>query len=173
MAPHPWARLAVDTDESWAQFSEWLHETPRRSVWDWAVACSDRGNGESIPILAWAQDHLWEERAQAYDEWQANEPYRKAFPVLSPIILTMLRMAHREIAKWEAAQMRAGDAPGFLSWDQIARLMRDMARLEQGARALAALEKKEQSSGSALYDFSKLSLDEMRQFNELASKMMV
>lgn len=168
---HPWARHPVDDEESYSYFCEWLHEVPRRSIIEWASWCSIREDGTRRPIMDWAHDNLWKERAEAFDAWTAEEPIRTAYPVLSPLALRLVRIATVEVGKYERAQALAGDAPGFISIDQIVRITNAVAKLEAYAKSIKAIEKS--LSGGQAYDPSKLTDAELRQYSDLAEKMAV
>lgn len=173
MDPHVWQRFPLDSDEAFAAFCEWLHlPSPRLAVDEWARGQATKASpGRPGLILKWYMENYWEERAAAYDHWVAQAPLRKQYPVSHPMILGVMRMCLAELKKYEAAQSRAGDAPGYFSMGDCLKMMSHVLRAEKEIARLTKEQEKAKESGAVVQDFSRLSLEEARIFDTLLAKV--
>lgn len=167
MGPQVWSRFEQE-DDAYAAFSEYLHlASPRPPILDYA-----RDHKRHADILRWALAWMWEARVTAYDEYTAQAPMRRFYPVSHPIILALLRMCVAEMKKFEEAQRLSGEAPGFFTMAECLKMMREVRAAERDIARLEKEQKEAQAEGALVHDFSRLTLEEHRMFDNLLNKVM-
>lgn len=177
MVTRVWARFETGDDggEAYAAFQEWLHLPPdtRPDVETFARYGDERttrSSGKYAQIRAWATAWLWEDRAAEYDQWSSQAPARRLYPICHPVMLTLARMVLAELKKFEAAQSKAGEVPGYLTFDQCVRVFRAIASAEKEVGRLKASKEEALARGDQILDISKLTLEEQRTLESIWAK---
>jgi hypothetical protein len=174
MVPRPreWSRLHGETDAGYAAFQEWLHSQDgngfRQDVYEWAGRWED--DGRRSEVLQWAASDFWLIRAKAYDEWVGKRQVIKNFPLCAPAGVLMVKIATTELEKISAMQDRAGEVPGALDARLIDRWFARVLKMEEAAKKWDTIQAASLTPGQALYDFTKLEIDEIRALEALHEK---
>lgn len=172
MTPREWSRLHDETDSAYAAFQEWLHSVDgnglRQDVYEWAGRWED--DARKAEVLRWAALDFWVIRARAFDEWVGKRQVIKSFPLCAPAGVLMVKIATTELEKISAVQDRAGDMPGSLDPRLIDRWFARVLKMEEAAKKWDAVQKANLTPGQALYDFTKLDIDEIRVLEKLHEK---
>ncbi len=175
MSPREWSRLSDETDAAYASFQEWLHSTDgnglRHDVYEWAARWED--DSRRAEVLRWAVADYWTIRARAYDVWVGKRQVIKAFPVCAPAGVLMVKIATRELEKISDMQDKAGDMPGVLDPRLIDRWFARVLKMEESAKKWEAVQAASLTPGQAMYDFTKLEIDEIRVLEALHEKAKV
>lgn len=175
MVPREWSRLSDETDAAYAAFQEWLHNVDgnglRVDVYEWAA----RWDGEDRrgEILRWATADFWVIRARAYDAWVGKRQVIKAFPLCAPAGVLMVKIATRELEKISDTQDKAGDMPGCIDPRLIDRWFARVLKMEESAKKWEAVQEASLTPGQAMFDFTKLDIDEIRVLEKLHEKAKV
>ena len=170
--PREWSRLHGELDAAYAAFTEWLHSVDgnglRQDLYEWSGRWED--DGRRSDILRWANVDYWILRARAYDAWVGKRQVIKNFPLCAPAGVLMVKIATTELEKISAMQDRAGDIPGALDARLIDRWFARVLKMEESARKWDAVQTASLTPGAALYDFTKLEIDEIRVLEALHEK---
>jgi hypothetical protein len=116
------------------------------------------------------------DRAFDYDAHQSSVTVRKVYPLISPLLLSIYRIASVELGKYERAQQNAGDAPGFVDIRAVLKMLDVLAKAESKIKDLALKEKEiAQNLGPAevAVDFSRITVEEHRMLEAIMAKATV
>lgn len=143
----------------------------RQDLYDWAGRWED--DTRRSDILRWAHVDLWGVRAKAYDEWVGKRQVIKNFPLCAPAGVLMVKIATRELEKISDMQDRAGDMPGVIKDALIDRWFARVLKMEEHSKKWDQIQASSLTPGEALFDFTKLEIDELRILEKLHEKAKV
>lgn len=94
----------------------------------------------------------------------------KTFPVYSPVALLMRKIIKRELEKISAVQDQQGDMPGTIDARMIRGWAMEVRKTEEYAAKAEAAHAASMVTGGAMYDFTKLEIEELRVLERLHEK---
>lgn len=154
---YPW-----ELGEPYAAFSAWLHAGPSRATPRMFAAM--QGDAR---IEMWALNGLWEQRAALYDREVATREIVVRVPLFAGLAPRLLALVESRIRDLEAATA-AGQIEAVSTRDMIS-LVRLLLSMQREAREVGAgIPTPTETEGSV--DYSALSVDELRTFQELLAK---
>lgn len=161
---NPWDCFPFEEGPAFASFVRWLHkgsERPPPSVY-----AREEGNDQ---ITAWAAQGLWVERAREWDLRQASKQVVMHVPLLSGVTKQLLPIVSHALETIRQKQTSgAYDALG--TRDAIA-MIRSLVQIQRALTAeLNSQRENPPPDDGGGYDFSKLTLDEIRIWDKLAEK---
>jgi hypothetical protein len=163
-----------DSAEEYGYFSEWLHSADyttvlRTDAFEWA---KEKGYDVSR-ILGLVVKWHWESRAKAYDAWRAMQPLVKVVPLFSHMAEMMHKICTEELRRMLKAQEETKDIQtNTMKHRDIIRMAEQIRKTEEFCLEMMERRKEAIDRGEA-YDFTKLSVDELRAMEDLSEKAKV
>ena len=160
--PHAWDCFAFERGEAYEAFSRWLHmggSRPSPGVW---ASLS----GE-VRAHAWARDGLWTQRASLYDQHVATRAVVVHVPLLAGVVPRLLGLVTRRLEELDTLIEKGGFE--VVSTREALQMIRMLIYVQREIRELQTADLGT-DTGDSSYDFSRLSVEELRTFQALTKK---
>jgi hypothetical protein len=166
--PEPWERQASESEEAWLAFKAYREMPPDERL------IKRAGVHRMATLSKWYRDHNWEDRCKAYDAHfdalsveERERVFRRASKELAidhmVALADMRELMSREFAKYLEAS-RSTEMHGLIKPSDLIKMAEAVVKLDRLVRGETTENVKTE------IDTSKLSLDELRQLEELLTK---